>query len=384
MGLKSHPGGLERRQSCTAWLKVPRSPAPRTPLILYHNATRHLLREDAAFFITDDTINEKIKEYMVTSIFILLAGLVLIVGGANILTDGASALARRWGVPDMVIGLTIVAFGTSAPEFVISVTSAATGNPGLAIGNVVGSNLFNILVIVGLVAVLRPVGVGRSLMAKEIPLVVLSSAAVLICGNDVWLDGSAENMVDRTDGLLMLLFFVIFMRYTLSMARSGDKVREGGEGGTVKRRPAWAAWLMVSGGLGGLIWGGSLFVDGATGVARGLGVSESVIGLTIVAIGTSLPDLAASVAAAVKGSQGLAIGNVVGSCVFNVFFVLGSAATVSPLPLGGITDTDLSALLGASVLFWLFGWLFRRRTITRLEGAVMVAAYAAYMVYLCL
>ncbi len=143
---------------------------------------------------------------MVTSIFILLAGLVLIVGGANILTDGASALARRWGVPDMVIGLTIVAFGTSAPEFVISVTSAATGNPGLAIGNVVGSNLFNILVIVGLVAVLRPVGVGRSLMANEIPLVVLSSAVVLICGNDVWLDGSAENMVDRTDGLLMLLF----------------------------------------------------------------------------------------------------------------------------------------------------------------------------------
>ncbi len=320
---------------------------------------------------------------MLLNVLFLIIGIALILGGANYLTDGASAVAKKWGISDLVIGLTIVAFGTSAPELVISVMSAMKGSGGLAIGNVVGSNIFNILVIVGCVALVSPIKVQKSYMTNEIPLVILSSLVLLICANGVLLDGEAVNTVGRVDGLLMLLFFAIFMRYTLSIAsNTADGTSSGQPADEVKPMKMWLATVCVIGGLGALVWGGDLFVKGASGIARGLNVSESVIGLTIVAAGTSLPDLAASVAAALKHKPGLAVGNIVGSNIFNIFFVLGVSSTVHPLQLGGITNVDFLVLTAASILFWIFGWLFKHRTITRIEGAVLVACFIAYTIYL--
>lgn len=329
---------------------------------------------------------------MLLNILILIGGAILILGGANFLTDGASSLAKKWGVSDLVIGLTIVAFGTSAPELVISVMSAVKGNAGLAIGNIVGSNIFNILVIVGCVALVSPIKVKKSYMTNEIPLVILSALVLLVCANGVILDGDTVNQISRVDGLLMLLFFAIFMRYTISIATDKESTLPTPEAAReavgvenadeVKLLPLWRSCLYVIGGLAALMYGGNLFVEGASGIARGLNVSESVIGLTIVAAGTSLPDLAASVAAALKNKPGLAIGNIIGSNIFNIFFVLGVASTVSPLPLGGITNLDFLVLLGACLLFWLFGWIIKKRTITRLEGAILVACFVAYTVYL--
>ncbi len=319
---------------------------------------------------------------MLFDILILIGGTVLILCGANILTDGASALAKKWGVSDLVIGLTVVAFGTSAPELVISVTSAIKGSAGLAIGNIVGSNIFNIFVIVGCVALVSPIRVNKSYMTNEIPLVVLSALVVLICANGVWLNGDATNSIDRVDGLLMMLFFAIFMRYTLSIATRKPEEMTGEVVDEVKEMALWKSILYVAGGLAALIFGGDLFVNGASGIARGLNVSESVIGLTIVAAGTSLPDLAASMAAAIKKKPELAVGNIIGSNIFNIFFILGLSATVAPLPLGGINNVDFMVLLGACLLFWIFGWVIKHRTITRVEGGILVACFVAYTIYL--
>lgn len=319
---------------------------------------------------------------MFFDILILICGTALILCGANLLTDGASALAKKWGVSDLVIGLTVVAFGTSTPELVISVTSAIKGSAGLAIGNVVGSNIFNIFVIVGCVALVSPIRVNKSYMTNEIPLVVLSALVVLICANGVWLNGDATNSIDRVDGLLMMLFFAIFMRYTLSIATRKPEEMTGEVVDEVKVMALWKSVLYVAGGLAALIFGGDLFVNGASGIARGLNVSESVIGLTIVAAGTSLPDLAASMAAAIKNKPELAVGNIIGSNIFNIFFILGLSATVAPLPLGGINNVDFMVLLGACLLFWIFGWVIKHRTITRVEGGILVACFVAYTIYL--
>ena len=310
-------------------------------------------------------------------ILILLLGLGLILVGANALTDGASAVAKRFGISDLVIGLTIVAMGTSAPELVVSVTAALNDSAELALGNVVGSNIFNILAIVGCTAIVMPISVGKGLMSKELPLVILSSLVMWAVASDTLLDGEAANVVSRIDGILLLAFFAIFMRYTFSIAKADSPDTE-----EIKPMPMWKAALWIIGGLAGLIFGGRYFVDGASGIARSLGVSESVIGLTLVAAGTSLPELATSVVAALKKNPGIAIGNVIGSCLFNVFFIIGTAATISPLPLGGITQTDMLTLVGASVLLWFFGLVIGDRKITRVEGVFMLLCYIAYTAWL--
>lgn len=322
---------------------------------------------------------------MILSIVYLVLGLVLILVGANALTDGASAIARRSGISELVIGLTIVAFGTSAPELVITVVSAAQGNTELALGNVVGSNIFNILVIIGVTSMIKPMHIGSSVMTNELPMVLLSSLAILIMGNSIELDGSQESVLTRTDGLILLLFFAIFMRYTFSQARHPRADQENmpsGEPEKAKGMGLFKAWIWLLGGLGMLIFGGDKFVDGASAVARAMGVSDAVIGLTIVSIGTSLPELATSVTAAIKGQPGIALGNVIGSNIFNVFFVGGVGAVVRPLQFGSIGNVDLLVLTGASLLFWLFGRIIGHNTITRGEGALLFLCYVGYMVWL--
>lgn len=320
---------------------------------------------------------------MILSIVYLVVGLVLILVGANILTDGASAIARRLGISDLVVGLTVVAFGTSAPELVISVMSAVGGSSELAVGNVVGSNIFNILMIIGVTAMVVPVKIGRSVMVNEIPLVLLSSAVLLVMGNSVLLDNASSAVITRVDGILLLLFFAIFMRYTFSQAKtaSGDDPAAQ-NAASVPDMPVWGAVVYVAGGLAGLLFGGDRFVAGASDIASALGVSEAVIGLTIVATGTSLPELATSVTAAIKGKTGIALGNVIGSNIFNISMVLGVSATVSPLPLGNVGNLDLGVLAVASLLFLAFAGFIERRTITRLEGAVMTLCYVTYIVTL--
>ena len=263
------------------------------------------------------------------NILLLIGGLILILLGANGLTDGAASVAKRFRIPPIVIGLTIVAFGTSAPELTVSVSSALKGSADIAIGNVVGSNIFNTLMIVGCTALFAPIVITRNTLRKEIPLCILSSIVLLICANDVFLDKAPENILNRVDGLLLLCFFVIFMGYTFAIASKPVTMEQQAEHPVIeeeteiKSLPWWQSILYIIGGLAALIYGGQLFVDGATGIARNLGVSESIIGLTLVAGGTSLPELATSIVAALKKNPEIAIGNVIGSNLFNIFFVLG-------------------------------------------------------------
>ncbi len=310
-------------------------------------------------------------------ILFLLLGLAFILVGANMLTDGAASVAKRFRISNLVIGLTIVAFGTSAPELVVSCMSALKGSADMAIGNVVGSNLFNALVIVGCTALVAPIVVGKGTISKEIPLCILSSLVLFFVSGDVLFDGGTENVVSRIDGLILLCFFAIFLRYTFAIAHSQSE-----EGGDIKEMTVWKSTLFIVVGLVGLVGGGQLFVEGASGIARSLGVSESVIGLTLVAGGTSLPELATSIVAAVKKNPGIAIGNVIGSNLFNIFFVLGCSASVVPLHLGGITLLDMTMLVLSSVLLWFFALFFQKRTITRPEGAFLLLVYVAYMAYL--
>ena len=325
---------------------------------------------------------------MFLNVVYLILGLVLILWGANALTDGSSAIAKRWGVSDLVIGLTVVAFGTSAPELTISIISAITGNAGMAIGNVVGSNIFNVLVIIGVTALFSPIKIEKNIMTNEIPLVVLSALALLAIGNGNLLDSSSFAEIRRTDGILLLFFFMIFVRYTFSQARKQPEIREKPADdpapSSKSEMKMWKAALWVVLGLCCLVIGGDRFVAGASGIASGLGVSDAVIGLTIVAAGTSLPELATSVTAALKGKTGIALGNVIGSNIYNIFLVLGCSATIKQLPFGDINNVDLLVLSGGCILFWLFGCFFSERTITRPEGAILTCSYIGYITYLIL
>lgn len=313
----------------------------------------------------------------------MILGVVLILWGADRMTDGASALARRFRISEMVIGLTVVAFGTSLPEFVVSLTSVVKGSSDLSIGNVVGSNIFNVLVIVGTTAVVAPIRISRSTLSKDIPFVLLASLALVALSLDVLVSGQTTDMLTRGDGLVLLLFFAVFMYYTFSLAR---KKTEGEEeeaaGRPSETRPVSygriAFNLFV--GMAVLIGGGNLFVGGASDIALSLGVSEAVVGLTIVAAGTSLPELATSVVAARKGSSAIAIGNVVGSCVFNIFFIIGSCTTLSPMTVGNISYIDMAVMTLAVVLMWMLA--ATQRLIERWEGALMLVVFGLYTAWL--
>lgn len=319
---------------------------------------------------------------MIINVLLLIVGLVLILGGANYLTDGAASIARRFGLSDLMVGLTIVALGTSAPELTISIVSAVQGNPGMAIGNVVGSNIFNTLLIIGVVALARPIKIEKGIMVNEIPMTILASAAIFVMGISPWIDGTSAQ-ISRVDGIILLLFLCIFMRYIFAQAKA-EKSKEDKDAKSKKEMNLWLAIFMVSGGLAALVYGGDLFVDKASAIASSLGVSDAVIGLTIVAVGTSLPELATSLTAAIKGNTGIAVGNVIGSNIFNIFLVLGTAAAIRPLPFAGVSTLDMEVLLGSALIFWFFGWFFKTRTITRAEGGIMAACYIAYITYLVL
>ena len=312
-------------------------------------------------------------------------GLVAIIKGADWLTDGAASIAHHFGIPTIVVGLTIVAVGSSMPEFVVSVVSAFKGNVDMALGNVVGSNIFNILGIVGITALVMPITIDRRNMKYDVPFVVLSSLFIAITAFDSFFDTTnpVVDSISRSDGLLMLCTFAVFMSYTMSSAQKDQDKATDTPANEHKQSPLWKNILFVLIGLVLLVAGGDGLVEGASGIARWIGISESVIALTIVSAGTSAPELAASVMAAKKGDTAMALGNVVGSVVFNVFFVLGTSAVIFPLGIGGVTATDILVLLGASVLLWILTAFGQKQLIiTRTEGAILVIVAIAYYTYL--
>ena len=305
---------------------------------------------------------------MVLDVLYIIIGVTLVLVGADRLTEGASALARRFGVPEIVIGLTIVACGTSMPEFFVSLMSALNGTPDMAVGNVVGSNIMNTMLIVGCAAMVAPMVISPSTVKKDIPFSVGASILLVMLAID--------SVIGRIDGIVLLVGFAVFMAYTLWQAK-----REKTESAdAVKQQNPWLSVLYIALGLAGLVFGSNLFVDSASSVATSLGVSESVIGLTIVAGGTSLPELATSVVAARKGQSAIAIGNVIGSNVFNILLILGATAAINPLQMEGITLVDIGVMLGSITLVWLFS--FTRYTVERWEGAVLVLGYGAYLGWL--
>ena len=314
---------------------------------------------------------------MILSIISFLAGIVLVILGADWLTKGASSLARRFNVSELVIGLTIVALGTSLPELVISSGSAIKGSPGLALGNVIGSNIFNGMFILGVVALISPIRFNARMLTREIPFNLLASVVLLLLSGSMLVGGAQGEFITRNGGLLLFCFLAVFIRYTFSIPadeNDGDEVQERFSVGKVV--------LFIASGLAALIFGGNIFVDGATEVARLLGLSEAVIGITIVSAGSSLPELAVSVSAARKGSVGLALGNVLGSNILNIFFILGTAATISPISLDSFSMVDYYVLLASSVLIYLVTRFGGKAVITRFEGLLLVSCYVAYTVYL--
>lgn len=311
------------------------------------------------------------------SIVFLIGGLVLTVLGSNWLVTGASSLAKRLNVSDLVIGLTIVAFGTSSPELTVNLFASMSGSTDLAIGNVLGSNIFNSMVILGVAALIYPVTVQKNSVWIEIPLSLLAAIMLAILANDVLVDGDASSSIDRGDGLVLLGFFLVFMYYTFFTAKNSPPPTE-----SFEAIPLWKSLGLIAVGLGGLFAGGKLVLDGAVEIARALGMTEAVIGLTIVAAGTSLPELATSAMAAFRKNSDIAIGNVIGSNIFNVFFVLGTSATISPLPFSESSLPDVLMVVASSVLVFLFAYFGRHPRINRIEGGLLVAAYIAYLVYL--
>lgn len=300
---------------------------------------------------------------------LMAVGFGMLVKGADWFVDGASGIAERFGIPQLVIGLTIVAMGTSAPEAAVSITSALKGNAGITIGNVVGSNILNILIILGAASAIVPIAVAKSTVCIEIPYMLAMTALLLVFGY-------TGNEIVLWEGIVFWIAFIVYLVYLMHMAKTNKE--ESTE--VSEKQPLWKLILSVAMGVVLIVWGSDVAVDAATAAARIIGLSERFIGLTIVALGTSLPELVTSVNAARKGKADIAIGNIVGSNIFNILFVVGTTALITPVAFESRFIIDCLVAIGAGVLLWLY--VFKDRKLSRMEGAVLLAAYAADFIYL--
>lgn len=313
---------------------------------------------------------------MLVQFLILAAGLVLILLGANYLVDGASSVAKKFGLSEFIIGVTIVGIGTSAPEMVVSILSALQGKADMAIGNVVGSNIFNTFMILGVTALIAPLTITKDNLKKDIPLNIIVSILLILLGMNLAIFGVGENKLCRVDGALMLGIFIWYLWSSFRNGKTDD------EDSDIKIFPMWLAAVMILGGLAGLVFGGRLFVDSATEIAKAMGVSDKFIAITIMAAGTSMPELATCVVAALKGRGQLALGNILGSNISNILLILGLSSLITPLSMNGISVVDLGALLIASVFIFLSVYLFKKKQLDRIEGALLLLMEAGYMWYL--
>ncbi|MFD2248007.1 calcium/sodium antiporter [Pontibacter ruber] len=311
-------------------------------------------------------------------ILLLVAGFVALIFGADKLVDGASSLAAKVGIPNIVIGLTVVAFGTSAPELVVNLFASINKNTEMVLGNVLGSNIFNVLGILGISSIIYPLTVKRNTTWLEIPLSLLAAIVVLVFASDAYLDQAVGNYISRADGIVLLLFFCIFLVYNLTLALGGS---ESGEVET-KNYTYLKSFLFIILGLAGLVLGGRLIVTSAVSLAQAFGLSERIIGLTIVSIGTSLPELATSVVAVRKRNVDIAIGNVVGSNIFNIFFILGVSTIVTPLQVAATSSTDMIMNIAAGLLLFIFIFTGTGRRLARWEGIILLLLYLGYLALL--
>lgn len=314
--------------------------------------------------------------WTVITYLLFLIGFPLLIKGADFLVDGASAIAKKYGLSPFVIGITIVAFGTSMPELLVNLFSSAQGASELAIGNVIGSNISNILLVLGVAAFIFPLTLEKGTVWKAIPLSLLAVVMILIMANDTLLEGRNFSELSRIDGLVLIGFFIIFLYYTFGIGRIS------GEDNRVESMTMTRAVIYVILGLIGLFIGGKWLVDGAIFIAEQLGISQSLIGLTIVAVGTSLPELAASVVAALKQKADIAVGNIVGSNIFNIFWVLAVSATVRPLRFSADLNFDIIILIAASVLLFMFMFVGKKRILEKWQGFSFVIFYIIYIIYL--
>lgn len=310
-------------------------------------------------------------------IIILLAGLLLILFGANYLVDGSSSIAKKFGISEFVIGLTIVGIGTSTPEMVVSFLSSFQGKADMAIGNIVGSNIFNTMLILGVTALISPLVITRSNLKKDIPLNIGVTLLLILLGMNYTLFGVGSDQLSRIDGLILL---AIFAWYLWSSFRSDPDTEEEGE--EIIVRGTGVSTVMIVGGLAALIFGGRLFVNSATAIAQIFGVSDKFIAITVMAAGTSMPELATCVVAALKGRGQLALGNVLGSNIANILLILGGAALINPLSFGGMTTVDLSAVMICAIFILLSAYMFKKKQLDRFEGGILIIMEAAYMWYL--
>ena len=310
--------------------------------------------------------------------FELSIGFFLLIKGADILIDGAVSIARRLNISDLVIGMTVVAFGTSAPELFVNITAVMRGNSDLAIGNILGSNIANTLLVLGVASVIRPLAVTKGTVWREIPFSLLAAIVFAFLANDQFFDQNNSSIISRTDGLVLLCFFSVFIYYAFTTTNGSESIADQVP---AKTHGPLSAILLLIGGLIGLSLGGRWIVGSAVTIASQIGLSESVVGLSVVAVGTSLPELATSTMAAYKGRANIAVGNIVGSNIFNIFFVLGITASIKPLPFNKENNIDVSMTIFTGLLLFIFMFSGKKARVDRWEGALAVALYAAYIAY---
>jgi cation:H+ antiporter len=309
-------------------------------------------------------------------IILLIIGFLLLIKGADFFVDGAASIARRFNISTMVIGLTLVAFGTSAPELAVSINAAIDQSNGLVFGNVIGSNILNILFVLGISAAITPIGIRLKTILKEMPFAIIATVAVLIMALDFSID-QTPNIISRVDGILLLILFAIYFYSMIEIIVLG---KENGTFEEITEMPLPRSILLTFIGMGAIIWGSDLTVTGAVGIARAFGLSEVIIGLTIVAIGTSLPELITSVVAARKGENDIAVGNIIGSNIFNLLLVLGVSSVINPIVIDQSSILDLSILTVSMIV--ILPIMYTGKKITRPEGIFMTLAYIAYMISL--
>ncbi|WP_077619318.1 calcium/sodium antiporter [Bacillus sinesaloumensis] len=310
---------------------------------------------------------------------LLLIGFALLIKGADYFVEGSSKIAALLKVPPILVGLTIVAFGTSSPEATVSIIAAMEGNADVAVGNVIGSNIFNITFVVGITALLNPLKVENTTLQKEIPFTFLASVALFVLMGDMVLQNAEFNAITRTEGIILLLFFSVFMYYILEAARNNRNSTVQEEEVIIEKK--WGKYILLTvGGLAAIIFGGDLVVNNSIKIAYSFGMSETLVGLTIVAVGTSLPELVTSITAAIKKQSEIALGNIVGSNIFNILFVLGAASVISPLPVDGKMFLDVILMLLLTILLFVFSRT--KFQIAKSEGIILAVAYIVYMVFI--
>ncbi len=317
---------------------------------------------------------------MILDIFLLIVGFVLLIKGADKMVDGSASIAQRFGLSKLMIGLTIIAFGTSAPELIVNILASVNGNSDIGMGNIIGSNIANILLILGVSAIFCHLKVDSSIVKKQIPFSILSAVALFILVNNVFFDGLTSNSLMRSGGLILILFFGIFLYYTFSIAKNNDGLKKDSE--NIEDRKNWVSIIMIVGGIIALFFGGKFIVDSSVSIASYFGLSETLIGLTIVAVGTSLPELAASVVAARKNQASMAIGNVIGSNIFNILWILGLSSIIRPIEYSGIMNFDLFFLIYISLLLLPLVYIGKRDHFTKKEGYILVGLYIAYLAFI--